>query len=128
MGHPSVPYADLAVELMGKKTGAYEAVISHDSSLLAPDKLKGFDAVFLNNTVGDLFNTPELRDAFAAFIRNGGGLVANHAVTVTSTEWAEFGEILGARGAAHRGADEKVFVKLDDPSSSAQSRVRRQGL
>jgi hypothetical protein len=118
MGHASVPHANLGVELMGKKTGAYEAVISHDSSLLAPGSLKGFDAVFINNTAqGDLFNTPELRDTFAAFIRNGGGLVANHSVTVTSPEWAEFGEILGARGAAHRGLDEKIFVKLDDSSN-----------
>jgi hypothetical protein len=117
IGHVPALHADLAVELMGKRTGAYQAVISHDSSLLAPGKLEGFDAVFINNTAqGDLFNTPELRDTFAAFIRNGGGLVANHSVTVTSPEWAEFGEILGARGAAHRGLDEKVFVKLDDPS------------
>src|SRR5947207_15838699 len=26
-GHPSVPYANLAVELMGFRTGAYEAVL-----------------------------------------------------------------------------------------------------
>ena len=117
MGHPSVPYADLAVELMGTKTGAYEAVISHDSSLLTADSLKGFDAVYINNTVGDLFNTPELQESFAAFIRNGGGLVANHAVTATSPDWAEFGVILGARGAAHRDGQEKIFIKLDDPSS-----------
>ena len=97
MGHPAALHADLAVELMGKKTGAYETVISHDSSLLAPGNLKGFDAVFINNTARfDPFNTPELRDAFAAFLRNGGGMVANHSVTVTSPEWAEFGEILGA--------------------------------
>jgi uncharacterized protein len=116
IGHPSAPQADLAVELMGKKTGAYEAVISHDTSLLAPGKLKGFDAVFINNiSRGELFNTPELQDAFAAFIRNGGGLVANHSVSVTSQKWAEFGEILGARGAAHRSLDEKIMVKLDDP-------------
>ena len=118
IGHTPVPHTNLAVELMGKKTAAYETVISFDSSLLAPGKLEGFDAVFINNTAqGDLFNTPELRDTFAAFIRNGGGLVANHSVTVTSPQWAEFGEILGARGAAHRGVDEKVFVKLDDPSN-----------
>ena len=117
MGHPSVPQADLAVELMGKKTGAYEVVIGHDSSLLTAASLKGFNAVYLNNTVGDLFNTPELQDTFAAFIRNGGGLVANHAVTAASPDWAEFGVILGARGAAHRDAQEKIIVKLDDPSS-----------
>jgi type 1 glutamine amidotransferase len=115
-GHPSVPYADLAVELMGAKTGAYEAVISHDMSLMGPGKLREFDAVYLNNTVGDVFSTPELRAEFAKFIRNGGGLVANHGTSVASPDWAEFVDILGATGAAHHRADEKVFVKLDDPS------------
>lgn len=116
-GHPSIPHANLAVELMGKKTGAYEAVFSNDRAMLQPDNLRQFDAVFLNNTIGPIFDTPELRDSFRAFIYNGGGLVANHAVTVTSEDWPEFGEILGARGAFHRDADEKVMVKLDDPNS-----------
>ena len=116
-GHRSIPHANLAVRLMGAKTGAYETVICHDRSMLEPARLKQFDAVFLNNTIGPVFNTPELQEGFAAFISDGGGMVANHAVTVTSPEWAEFGEILGARGAAHRDADEKVTVKLDDPAS-----------
>ncbi len=116
-GHPSIPHANLAVELMGKKTGAYEAVFSNDPSMLQRDNLRQFDAVFLNNTIGPIFNTPELRASFRAFLSNGGGLVANHAVTVTSEDWPEFGEILGARGASHRDADEKVIVKLEDPDS-----------
>jgi sugar phosphate isomerase/epimerase len=105
-GHPSIPHANLAVELMGKETGAYEAVFSNDRSMLQPENLSRFDAVFLNNTIGPLFNTPEL---------------ANHAVTVTSEDWAEFGEILGARGASHKDADEKVTVRLDDPDSPLNS-------
>jgi type 1 glutamine amidotransferase len=31
-------------------------------------------------------------------------------------QWPEFTEILGATGAAHRAADEKIWVKLDDPA------------
>jgi len=116
-GHRSIPHANFAVARMGAKTGAYEATIAHDRSLLAAGTLKAFDAVFLNNTIGPIFHTPALREAFERFIKTGGGLVANHAVTVTSTDWPAFGEILGARGAAHRDADEKVFVKLDDPNS-----------
>jgi len=116
-GHPSIPHANLAVELMGKKTGAYEAVFSNDRAILQADNLRQFDAVFLNNTIGPIFDTPELRASFQAFIHNGGGLIANHAVTVTSQDWPEFGEILGARGASHRDADEKVIIKLDDPDS-----------
>ena len=116
-GHPSIPHANLAVELMGRKTGAYEAVFSNDRAMLLPDNLGQFDAVFLNNTIGPLFDTPELRASFSAFLSNGGGLVANHAVTVTSEDWPEFGEILGARGASHRDADEKATIRLDDPES-----------
>ena len=116
-GHRSIPHANLAVTLMGTKTRAYEATIGHDRSELGPERLKKFDAVFLNNTIGPIFHTRELREGFVAFLASGGGLVANHAVTVTSTDWPAFGEILGARGAAHRDADEKVFVKLDDPNS-----------
>ncbi|MDP2898811.1 MAG: ThuA domain-containing protein [bacterium] len=120
-GHPSIPHANLAVELMGKKTGAYEAVFSNDRAILQPDNLRQFDAVFLDNTIGPIFDTAELRASFRAFIHNGGGLVANHAVTVTSEDWPEFGEILGARGAFHRDADEKVVIKLDDPNSSVNA-------
>jgi HEAT repeat protein/type 1 glutamine amidotransferase len=126
-GHPSVPYADLAVELMGARTGAYITIISHDTSFLEAGKLHEFDAVYLNNTVGAIFTTPELREGFAAYIRDGGGLVANHGSSVASPDWAEFGEILGATGAAHRQADEKVFVKLDDPSHPVNTGFDRQG-
>jgi type 1 glutamine amidotransferase len=115
--HPSVPYANLAVELMGTRTGAYQAVISHDASMLTADGLKGFDAVYLNNTVGrpaDII-PEESREAFAAFMRNGGGLIGNHGTSVAASKWPEFTEILGATGAAHRAADEKVTLKLDDP-------------
>jgi type 1 glutamine amidotransferase len=118
-GHPSVPYANLAVELMGTKTGAYETVLSHDMSMFTPEKLKQFDAVYLNNTVGvpnDVFSDPDARIAFAAYIRNGGGLVGNHGTSVASPKWPGFVDMLGATGAAHRAADEKVWLKLDDPS------------
>jgi len=116
-GHPSIPYANLAVELMGKKTGAFETVVSHDTSMLEPDKLRQFDALYLNNTAGDLFDTQAKRDGLVAFLREGGGLLGNHATTITSPDWSEFGEILGARGASHRMTDEKVIVKLDDSLS-----------
>ncbi len=117
LGHPSIPYANIAVDLMGKKTGAYEATFSSDASLLAPDRISQFDAVYLNNAAGNIFDTPALQEGFRRFIAEGGGLIANHAVTVVSPEWAEFGEILGGRGASHRMTDEKVMIKVDDPAS-----------
>jgi len=52
--HGSIPYANKAFEIMGAKTGAFEAVVSDDLSNFEADKLKGFDAIILNNTTGDL--------------------------------------------------------------------------
>jgi hypothetical protein len=126
-GHRSIPHANLAVRLMGERTGAYTTIVCHDRSMLAAERLAEFDAVFLNNTLGPIFHTPALREGFAAYIAGGGGLAANHAVTVTSTDWPTFGDILGARGAAHRDADEEVTVKLDDPDSPLTAMFPRGG-
>jgi type 1 glutamine amidotransferase len=115
-GHASIPYANLAMQLMGEKTGSFTATLSSDPAALEPASLAQFDAVYLNNTVGDIFATPEVRAAFAAFVAGGGGLVGNHGASVASTTWTEFGEILGARGASHREPDEKALLNVEDPT------------
>jgi len=47
--------AKVALPMMGKKTGAYEAVVSDDLANFMPDKIKQFDAIVLSNTTGELF-------------------------------------------------------------------------
>jgi type 1 glutamine amidotransferase len=123
-GHHSIPYANLAFSLMGKKTGAFETVVSRDPEVFRPQSLKRFDAVFFNNTVGNLFTDPELRRSLLEFVSNGGGLLGIHGTSVAFTrwnqggkeDWPEFALMLGARGANHRINNEHVFIKLDDPS------------
>jgi len=122
-GHGSIPTANLAFTLMGQKTDAFETVISKDPSVFGPDNLKQFDAVFLNNTVGNLFEDAGLRQSLLEFVYGGGGLMGVHGSTVAFTQWPgaiedwpEFGIMLGARGANHRVNDEHVFIKLDDPN------------
>ena len=121
-GHRSIPTANLAFTLMGEKTGAFETVVSRDPAVFEPQSLKRFDAVFLNNTVGNLFEDPGLRQSLMDFVYGGGGLLGVHGTSVAFTrwpgaheDWAEFGILLGARGANHRDSDEHVFVRLDDP-------------
>jgi type 1 glutamine amidotransferase/sugar phosphate isomerase/epimerase len=122
-GHSSIPTANLAFTLMGQKTGAFETVISKDPAVFEPDNLKQFDAVFLNNTVGNLFEDAGLRQSLLEFVYGGGGLMGVHGTTVAFTQWPgaiedwpEFGIMLGARGANHYDSDEHVFIKLDDPN------------
>ena len=121
-GHGSIPTANAAFTLMGERTGAFKTVISKDPSAFKPENLKQFDAVFLNNTVGNLFENPELRQSLLEFIYGGGGLLGVHGTSVAFTrwpgaheDWPEFGIMLGARGANHYDSDEHVFIKLDDP-------------
>ncbi|MBN2315990.1 MAG: ThuA domain-containing protein [Sedimentisphaerales bacterium] len=121
-GHGSIPTANTAFTLMGERTGAFETVISKDPSVFKPENLNKFDAVFLNNTVGNLFEDPALRQSLLELIYGGGGLLGVHGTSVAFTrwpgaheDWPEFGIMLGARGANHRDSDEHVFIKLDDP-------------
>jgi len=123
-GHGSIATANLAFELMGTKTGAFETVVSRDPACFAPENLRQFDAVFLNNNVGNLFEDPGLRQSLIDFVYGGGGLMGVHGTTVAFTrwtegareDWPEFGIMLGGRGAHHRASDEHVFIKLDEPT------------
>lgn len=125
-GHRSIPHANLAIEKMGEKTGAFQAVFSNDLANLRWENLRRFDALYLNNTVGPIFSTPEAREGLVRYIREGGGLAGNHGATHASLDWPLFAEIIGGRNGPHRDADEKVTVKLDDPKSPINAAFRGQ--
>jgi len=116
-GHASIPHANLAAQLMGEKTGAFTATLSSEPGAISAANLQQYDAVYLNNTVGDVFDTPEMRAAVIAFVANGGGVVGNHGTSVASPQWTEFGEILGATGASHREPTEKATINIEDPTN-----------
>ncbi|MBM3892353.1 MAG: ThuA domain-containing protein [Verrucomicrobia bacterium] len=126
-GHRSIPHANLAVELMGKQLGAWTTVNLSDAAVWRSERLREFDAVFLNNTIGDIFGSGAARESFAAFVRNGGGVIGNHATSVTAPGWPEFERILGAKGAMHRMPDEKVTIRLDEPKSPLNAGFPRDG-
>ncbi|MCL5098820.1 MAG: ThuA domain-containing protein [Candidatus Omnitrophica bacterium] len=133
-GHPSAAYAEQAFALMGRKTGAFETVVSRDPAVFKRGSLRQFDAVFFNNTVGNLFTDPELRQSLVEFVCGGGGLMGVHGASVAFTrwpgaveDWPEFGAMLGARGANHKDSDEHVFIKIDDPENPLNQVFGSQG-
>jgi type 1 glutamine amidotransferase len=115
-GHGSIPHANLAVQLMGERTGAFTATLSSEPGDISAANLQQYDALYLNNTVGDVFDTPEMRAAIVAFVARGGGIVGNHGTSVASPQWTGFGEILGATGASHREPTEKATLIVEDPT------------
>jgi type 1 glutamine amidotransferase len=114
-GHETIPHGNYMIELMANYTGAFEATFSNDQELLTYPKIKEFDAVFFNNVCGMVHNDPEVRDGIMRFVREGGGLGGNHAVTYANLNWPEFAEMMGGWAGMHR-VEEQV-LKIDDPGN-----------
>ncbi len=114
-GHSTIPHGNYMIELMAKYTGAFEATFSNDPELLKYPRIKEFDAVFFNNVCGMVHNDSEVRDGIMRFVREGGGLGGNHAVTYANLNWPEFADMMGGWAGQHR-VEEQV-IKIDDPSS-----------
>lgn len=122
-GHPSIPHGNYTIELMGKTTGAFETLVSNDIEMFRPKRIRQFDAICFNNTVGVLFDDPELRQSLLDFVRKGGGFIGIHAAAATFVQypkydqWPAFGHMLGAYedGGHPWGPDETITIKIDDP-------------
>lgn len=123
-GHPSIPYANYAIELMGKMTGAFEVVFSNDTMMFHPDKIKEFDAICFNNTVGVLCEDPILRYGLLDYVYEGGGFIGIHAAGATFVQYPvydqfpEFGVMLGGyeNGGHPWKPHEWITLKVDEPN------------
>jgi type 1 glutamine amidotransferase len=120
----SIPSANYAFEQIGKRTGAYAAVFSNDIEMFRPDKIKQFYAICFLNTLGVLFDDPELRQSLLAFIAEGKGFVGIHDALATFVQypkygqWPAFGQMLGAtENGGHPWNGEMMTIKIDDPAS-----------
>jgi hypothetical protein len=125
--HGSIPILAKALELMGEKTGAFTTVVTDDPAMITPEKLKDFDAVFMNSTTGNCFAPKGSKDAAAQeiektakdalleFVKGGKGLAGNHAATDCYYGWKEYGDLIGGYFAGHPYS--KITVKIDDPAS-----------
>lgn len=112
--HSAIPHGAAALRVLGEKTGAFEAVAGSDPAVFRPESLARFDAVCLNNTTGELFDDPALKQSLLEFVRGGGGLVGIHAATDCFYAWPEFGALIGGYFAGHPW-NEAVTIKADDP-------------
>ena len=113
-GHTTIPHGNYMLELMAN-TGAFTPTFSNDLNLLKYPAIKQFDAIFLNNVCGMIHNDPEVREGILRFVREGGGIAGNHAVTFANNNWPEFADLMGGWAGAHH--TEKQVIKIDDPDS-----------
>ena len=113
--HSSIPYWNKALEVMSRKTGAFEIVISSDMEIFKPENLNQFDAVCFNNTTKLEFEEP-LRRSLMDFIKDGKGIVGIHAATDNFYNWPEAAEMIGGQFCGHPWIAEGTWaIKIDEP-------------
>ena len=115
--HATIPQGNLAVELIGKYTGAYSTVFSNDINNLRYPAIKHFDAVFLNNVEGEIFIDPAVMSGLLRYVREGGGVGGLHAATWASVDVPEFGELMGSQTGAHKYNGEPGTIRVEVPGT-----------
>lgn len=120
-----------AMKVLGRKTGAFEAVSSGDPAVFLPETLRQFDAVVMNNThetnpwlpfgFKDLGPAQQaaarqreevLKKSFLDFVAGGKGLVGIHGTTCM-VKWPEFMELVGGTYGGHFTGP--AWVKPEQP-------------
>ena len=85
--HASIPLAVRAVEALGNQGGLWTTTVSYDAADIDVNKLKKYDAIFLDSTTACFLDDPDpavtaaRRAAFLNFVRSGKGIVGIHAAT-----------------------------------------------
>ena len=132
--HASIATGKIALEQMGKNTGAFEVTISDDLENFEAERLNQFDAVcFLSTTMNvflphpkelETFNDEQkaaatkregiLKENLMAFIKSGKGFVGIHAATDTCYEWTEYGTMINGYFDGHPwNATNLVSIKVE---------------
>jgi len=129
--HTAIPVGNKALEVMGKKTGAYDAVFTDDYSVFTKENLKQFDAVCLNNTTGLKFDpkeTPERCEALMDFVKSGKGIAGIHAATDNFNQWPDGQEMMGGKFTGHPWTAGGTWaVKIDEPDHPLMAAFKGQG-
>ncbi len=115
MSHNTIPHTNVMLQRFGETTGAWKAVFNNDLSNLTYPKIKQYDAVFLNDIVGEAFAEPAVREGLQRFVKEGGGMIGIHGTPWASRNWNEFAEMIGAQDAPHR--IEQGVMHVYDPKS-----------
>ncbi len=126
--HESIPVTNKAIELMGKKTGAYKTVFSDDMKIFDAKKLAEFDAILFNNTTHLDFNKPGQRQALMDFVKGGKGIIGLHAATDNFYNWPEAAEMMGGLFVAHPWTASGVWaIKNYEPNHPLNAAFKGEG-
>lgn len=115
--HDVLPLSEQIFKQIGERSGAFEATVTQDCSLISRDNLKKYDAIVFYTT-GELPLSDEQKAAFLDFIKSGKGFIGIHSATDTFYKWPEYGELIGGYFDQHPWHQE-ITVKVEDSHHAA---------
>ncbi|NLC55465.1 MAG: ThuA domain-containing protein [Armatimonadetes bacterium] len=115
--HSYLPDAEVAIKEIGKASGLYQAVTTHQCSRITAENLADVD-VLVFATTGELPFDEAQKAALLDFVRGGKGFVGIHNAADTCYQWPEYGELVGGYFNGHPWTQE-VRVKVEDPDHPA---------
>lgn len=118
--HSNAVIADLA-------QGCAPSFSTENAAVFNPRDLSRFSVIILNSSTGDLF-TPAQRQAFADWVKAGGGVVALHAAGDNSSEgWPLYQrEMIGAKFIGHPGGEDHIqpaAIRIERPDHPVMAGV-----
>ena len=118
--HASIATGKVALAEMGRKTGAFDTVISDDLANFESGTIDQFDAIVFLSTTQNPFKGAgkekeiELQKSLMSFVKGGKGFVGIHAATDTFYNWPEYGEMINGYFDGHPwGANKEVHIKVE---------------
>ncbi len=149
--HKVMPHVDRVMEILGAKSGAFDATISTDIEMLATGKLADCDVLVLNNNcskgprrhllLDELESNPKYRDMTTAdrqakadtleqsmvdFVHGGKGLAVIHGAPTMLNNSAKFTEMIGAAFDYHP-PNQEVTVRTVDENHPLVAAFRGKG-
>lgn len=130
-----IPYGEEALRAIGEESKAFQPVVSDDLAVFAPETLRQFDAIVLNNASGPWITPTDtdlakealrqlgddvdgveaaLRQSFLEFVEEGGGVVCLHFAIAANRHWPAFKDLFGATFTGHPWTEE-VGVTVEEP-------------
>jgi uncharacterized protein len=119
--HAVLPTSEQVMRDLGKRSGAFEATVTQDCSLISEASLKQYAAVIFFTT-GELPLDEAQKKALVEFVRSGRGFVGIHSATDTFYKWPEYLELIGGYFDGHPWHQE-VTVRVEDKAHPATAHL-----
>ena len=98
--HDNIATSVAAIRQMGAEKG-FLVDVSDDPATFSDANLKQYAALVFSNSNNEAFSSDAQRDAFKAYIQQGGGFVAIHSASGSERSWPYFWSVLGGKFVKH---------------------------